>query len=1798
MPRPPASKHTETTGGDDIKTRAGKPKNKATPETEGDIKGAKEGGEVSARASKQRNPKAQGAKTSVKPASVKRLPPAPQRNKTRAGMPNTKATSKREIDIEGAKRGGKGNARASKQRNPKAQGAKTSAKPASVKHRPPAPQHNKTRAGKPKTKDTSEMEEDIEETKGGGKMSARDKQHKPEAPGATTSAEHESYKDALTSNMPSDKPSVNTKPSDSASVNSKPSNSDKQCASAKLDAALPGASPKLPGMPNKPSVSTKPSDSAKQCASAKLDAARPGASPKPPWRPNTHIDHATKHAYSRHIEDFITRGPLMDDPEGFEDAWEVAMSEIKRIGERSVEEEQQRREHENMTRTRDAAMRAAGAERQRNTNAIAAADRDARQRIRDFHERKLANIQLTKERVKAEHAERIVRKERQREETARKQLNKARRLEEKQEAQKKRQRRQDDVDTRQAKTQPERKGGPDPERTPAETADPPTPPIAFINTGDGDCAEMSQLTQDTALEKDGPMGTHFSADAITNSDRDGNASNSEVLMAIYGIAPPDAIVQFAEQLDHSVEYNGLIAPKTSARRKRYEDDPSSGDSDSGNGGDSNVSNDTRTTGESSKRMKRWMSRWPGSNKTSPGAESPINPPSDTSVSTSRSSDSVNGDGSSKNNSTNSSAAESLETETPDPNTLGIAEGHTLNVYFVGRRDGVSIMPFQPDTPDNPNETTITPLEWAAGEIYLSDESCFPRSIWKKRPHHPEVAQSNKPLHVLLTRKKKDMIVYFNHVGLRHIAVAPAFDKSDGFIPDVPDDQDLHEFQEDPMYKRDDHGNLPYCNYTSAQGSNFQQSPYWSRYDEGVRYKTTGSSREHVFRVPPDVLSGEAVVIPVFESIPHSQKLAYAQLSADLLGRIADIGANKNDGERYLFTRMAYLLNAFQLLPRIVLRRGTSSRGNGKANVKTVEMRIRLIQEGRWEETITSFMKDVAYWRAKSPPPPPSNDDANRMRQVNRKMGAGRAGEARKACTNGGMANAIDPAVNKQLGTQFVHKTPEHSLPPPPTPEESREITDFTTDTKAVLQVLKGLKTLKAHGTDCHRNEFFSPLQLTHRPNPDSEVRVGTDGVVALAGFIQLFQQTRLPTYWYHLFNTTRILPLFKDPKTNKVRPATVPSRLLCLSQAILSAEHSKDVAELVYPFNTGIVPNGPLRISGGITIHKELNDKKVEEGKVTDGKVIVFGDIQNAYNTISSKMIAKSMKEKLPEAYRFHRLFSSLPKRAVAVRGSHVTELGFSIEEGILQGITFSSETFILCFTEVIEWADKKIKEFEGKDSSSFARAGWDDYTIMCEIETYHKLHPLLIKKLVEYNLKLAPGKSEYYAHADDRSKPKFTTLTTKFNIPPATVPITTIDGEPVYELDDDGETRTDANGAPVQKFDYGAKIFGVPIGEDAAMLELVKAKLNAFLKDNEGVKHLLLDSPAAPGNGMQLLGLITVKCTQWQVEYLQRATPPGILDQVDFAKRVDDAIKTNIALSMGIVPDDLIAACDDKGLPSDNAYKHDAIMSQFADRLNMRLSCGGYGVRSAQDLQNIRFIAGKIATLEEMNSHSVLKGHEDAPEYAYTKGSFDDPDMKAALGEDAFGEAGKALRRLTTFFNTDIPLAKHLNKAIVDARAQHNKLNPGVLERAPLHPTTGEVDLERFQDPHVCKLLDTHNTNAAHVAQYIPGYFDVHTNDFGLPFSNMTSAKDNLLERPPDNTTGNNTNETQTPTNDPFHRPSDPIPTQLQHELTKCSDGDRYVKFSQHIALTSTVDPNSGITLDPKSAAAYLYSAHANQNM
>ena len=138
-------------------------------------------------------------------------------------------------------------------------------------------------------------------------------------------------------------------------------------------------------------------------------------------------------------------------------------------------------------------------------------------------------------------------------------------------------------------------------------------------------------------------------------------------------------------------------------------------------------------------------------------------------------------------------------------------------------------------------------------------------------------------------------------------------------------------------------------------------------------------------------------------------------------------------------------------------------------------------------------------------------------------------------------------------------------------------------------------------------------------------------------------------------------------------------------------------------------------------------------------------------------------------------MFSDITKQAVAIRGTRVTNLNFKIREGSLQGLNFTSESFELCFTEIIEWAQDEIYRMEGKTSSSYARAGWDDFTIQCNPETYLTLHPLLISKLWEYNLKLSVGKTEMYAHALDRDKPIFKAINTELNIPPATVKLTCI---------------------------------------------------------------------------------------------------------------------------------------------------------------------------------------------------------------------------------------------------------------------------------------------------------------------------------------------------------------------------------------------------------------------------------------
>jgi len=105
---------------------------------------------------------------------------------------------------------------------------------------------------------------------------------------------------------------------------------------------------------------------------------------------------------------------------------------------------------------------------------------------------------------------------------------------------------------------------------------------------------------------------------------------------------------------------------------------------------------------------------------------------------------------------------------------------------------------------------------------------------------------------------------------------------------------------------------------------------------------------------------------------------------------------------------------------------------------------------------------------------------------------------------------------------------------------------------------------------------------------------------------------------------------------------------------------------------------------------------------VKDGKVTIFGDIANAFNTLSQAKTAESLRKKLPEAYIFHRLFSDITKEAVSIRGTRVTNLNFKIREGSLQGLNFTSESFELCFTEIIEWAQDEFHRMEGKTSSSY----------------------------------------------------------------------------------------------------------------------------------------------------------------------------------------------------------------------------------------------------------------------------------------------------------------------------------------------------------------------------------------------------------------------------------------------------------------------------------------------------------------
>ena len=147
----------------------------------------------------------------------------------------------------------------------------------------------------------------------------------------------------------------------------------------------------------------------------------------------------------------------------------------------------------------------------------------------------------------------------------------------------------------------------------------------------------------------------------------------------------------------------------------------------------------------------------------------------------------------------------------------------------------------------------------------------------------------------------------------------------------------------------------------------------------------------------------------------------------------------------------------------------------------VGKRLRQLRTGQWETVVSDFLHDVDTWCSRSPTPPPSNDDKQKIRECIRKLGVGRTGEAKKALLSNGIADVInDTGVKEQMAKQFVPRSTLHPLPPPPKEGDGVEdIKDFTTSANTVLQVIKGLQPLKAHGTYCHRNEFFSTLVLTH-----------------------------------------------------------------------------------------------------------------------------------------------------------------------------------------------------------------------------------------------------------------------------------------------------------------------------------------------------------------------------------------------------------------------------------------------------------------------------------------------------------------------------------------------------------------------------------------------------------------------------------------------------------------------------------------------------------------------------------------------
>lgn len=444
--------------------------------------------------------------------------------------------------------------------------------------------------------------------------------------------------------------------------------------------------------------------------------------------------------------------------------------------------------------------------------------------------------------------------------------------------------------------------------------------------------------------------------------------------------------------------------------------------------------------------------------------------------------------------------------------------------------------------------------------------------------------------------------------------------------------------------------------------------------------------------------------------------------------------------------------------------------------------------------VASYEEDIIIKKATpSRRPTEKDNDKRAVREAIALLRSGKVGKAQNILLSKGVADGTCPAVLSQLSQ--LHPKRKAELPPPTSAQI--QYPRATIDRDVFDAELLRLQSMTAPGLGLLRNEHLTSLVF----HPNRQVSpLARDAVDQLYRLLNLIANGSLPSYFFVLFYSVRQIALFKvDPNelpdgvSPPVRPIGIGSALPRLLWRCLLHPFVPQVQTITAPEQYGI-------------------GEKAGGSKLTTGARMLLAadkslcclsvDMKNAFNEVKRLEGLSALWSHTPLRPLWYALYRKLScKSIIQIGGGDSVQLApYRSEEGYVQG---ASESMLMTCLST-DASNKKVNEFL-RMSGGMLIAGADDTYLLGPLDQVLRAYDMFSELLAGIGLTLNESKTRMYADQSIRNQSYFDALRAK-NI---------LEGR--IDVGDDTSPR-------------GLKIFGVPVGEDSFIRQVLDAKADQNL--------------------------------------------------------------------------------------------------------------------------------------------------------------------------------------------------------------------------------------------------------------------------------------------------------------------------------------------------------------------------------